>query len=336
MIAGRVISETMNHLRLLTESGEIPAKTSGSMFYRTRNKGDLPAVGDWVAARPGTSSDDKAVIHAVLPRRSKFSRKVPGKIVVEQTIAANINTVFIMMGLDDNYNLRRLERFLTISWESGAQPVVLLNKADLITDAETREEETHEVAGIAPVHVISALYGQNLDQLDDYLKPASTTAILGSSGVGKSTLLNRLLGEEVQKTQDLGTAKKGVHTTRMREMFFLDNGAMIIDTPGMRELQLWNVDEGLTDTFSDIEELAAQCRFNDCSHQNEPGCAVRQAVEDGQIPAKRLANYTSMNQELDRLEAKQDKKAIFKQRKKEKAFQKVVKNMKKAHHKYRD
>jgi ribosome biogenesis GTPase len=331
---GRVISENMNHIRLLTESGEIMAKSSGALYYKSKNKGDLPAVGDWVAAKIKHDPETYGVIHAVLPRKSKFSRKIPGRTTVEQTLAANIDTVFIVMGLDTNFNLRRVERFLTVGWESGAQPVVLLNKEDLAENSKELEEQTLSISGIAPVHTISALNDSNLNILEQYLAPATTTAILGSSGVGKSTLLNRLIGEEIQETRELNVAQKGMHTTRIREMFFLENGAMIIDTPGLRELQLWNVEEGLTDTFQDIEEHSKNCRYNDCRHRQEPGCAVKIAVENGEIPAKRYENYLSMHEELDRLSQKLDKKAQLEQKQKDKRLNKLIKNMKKTHHKY--
>jgi len=332
-IAGRVVSENMNHIRLLTEQGEIPAKSSGSLYYKSSNKGDLPAVGDWVAVRLQDGEQPFGVIHAVLPRKSKFSRKIPGRVMVEQTLAANIDTVFIVMGLDSNFNLRRLERFLTIAWESGAQPVVLLNKMDLVVDAADREAETREVAGTAPVHIISALHGNNLGLPQQYLTPRTTTAILGSSGVGKSTLLNQLHGQDIQATKETGVAGKGVHTTRIRELFLMDNGAMVIDTPGLRELQLWNVEEGLTDTFADIREIARNCKFSDCKHGEEPGCAVKAAVDSGDLKPGRYRNYVEMGQELVSLEQRQDTKAMREKKRQDKIQHKHIKQYKKKHYK---
>ena len=244
----------------------------------------------------------------------------------QQPVAANIDTAFLVSGLDDNYNLRRLERYLTITWESGAMPVILLNKEDLCQRASECMEEVESVAPGVPIHVISALHGHGLDDLKPYLKPGKTVAMLGSSGVGKSTLLNTLMGNNIQKTKEIGVTGKGMHTTRLRELFTLPNGAMLIDTPGMREIQLWNIDEGFDDTFSDLLEFASGCKFSDCTHQHEPGCAVKAAVDAGEIDKKRYENYQRMQEEQRALEMLQDKKAMAE---KQKNLGKLIKQVKK-------
>lgn len=326
--AGRVASQIKNHYRLLTGEGEIPATCSGGMFHRATGKGDLPTVGDWVAFKTVEAGEKMARIQHVLPRKSKFSRKVVGKTVMEQPVAANVDTVFLMSSLDGEYNLRRIERYLTMTWESGSQPVVLLNKADICDDVEEYQREAEEVVIGVPVHVISALRSTGLEQLAHYLERGMTVAMLGSSGVGKSTLLNTLMGEELQRVDEMGVIGKGKHTTRRRELFILPSGAMMIDTPGMREIQLWNAEEGLVDTFLEIEEIGRNCRFSDCRHQDEPDCAVKAAVEEGTIPRKRYENFLKMQGELEYLDSKQDHKAMLERKAKDKRLAKLIKKIK--------
>lgn len=326
--AGRVASQIKNHYRLLTGEGELPAACSGGMFHRASGKSDLPTIGDWVAFKTIAAGEKMARIQHVLPRKSKFSRKIAGKTVMEQPVAANVDSVFLMSSLDGEYNLRRIERYLTLTWESGARPVVLLNKADICEDAKSYQREAEEVVIGVPIHVISALRNTGLEQLNRYLQKGSTVAMLGSSGVGKSTLLNTLVGEELQKVEEMGVIGKGKHTTRRRELFILPSGAMMIDTPGMREIQLWNVEEGLLDTFLEIDEMGKRCRFSDCRHQDEPDCAVKEAVEEGTIPRKRYENFLKMQGELEYLDSKQDHKAMLERKAKDKRLAKLIKKIK--------
>ncbi|HLM55068.1 MAG TPA: ribosome small subunit-dependent GTPase A [Pyrinomonadaceae bacterium] len=295
---GRVFLQHNRAYVLYTASGETPAETTGRLRFHAAGAEDLPAVGDWVALRR-TPDEDKAKIHEILPRRSKFSRKAAGRETEEQIVAANVDTVFLVTGLDDDYNLRRLERYLIMAFESGAYPVVLLNKADLVPDAEEKRREVEQVAPGVPVFFLSAKRGEGVEQLTGFLGLGRTVALMGSSGVGKSTIVNRLLGSEVQRTQEVRLSDaKGRHTTTHRELFVLPSGGLVLDTPGMRELQLLVSERGLRETFEEIEEIASQCRFSDCRHEGEPGCAVREALEAGALDAERYRNYRKMEAEM--------------------------------------
>lgn len=271
-----------------------------------------PVVGDWLAVR---ERDGGWEVCAVLPRRSVFRRRAAGRSATVQLIAANVDTVLLMMGLDADFNIRRIERYLTLSSPSGATPVVVLNKSDLADDLNRRIDEVRQVASGAPVIASSAKLGEGLEPLDAYLTPGATVALLGSSGVGKSTLVNRLLGHEQQTTAEVRERDgRGKHTTTSRELIRLNRGALLIDTPGMRELGLWSDDEeGLDDAFEDVVGLAASCRFRDCSHHNEPGCAVREALEAGDLAEARLASYLKLRRELmDVSQLAREKEARFK------------------------
>jgi ribosome biogenesis GTPase len=296
--AGRVFLQHNRIYALYTASGETEAETTGRLRYNARGADDLPAVGDWVAIRRG-SEEGKAKIHEVLPRRSKFSRKSAGSETEEQIVAANVDTVFLVSGLDGDYNPRRVERYLIMAWESNAEPVVVLNKADLIEDAEEKRVEVERVAPGVPVLLLSAKRGEGVEQLLPYIERGRTVALMGSSGVGKSTIVNRLLGSEVQRTQDVRLSDaRGRHTTTHRELFVLAGGGLVLDTPGMRELQLLVSERGLRETFEEIERVAAQCRFGDCRHEGEPGCAVREALETGALDRSRYQNYRKMEAEM--------------------------------------
>jgi ribosome biogenesis GTPase len=298
-IPARVTAEQRDLWRLAGESFESSARLSGRLRHGLTGAGVLPAVGDWVETAAG-------VIYDVLPRRSRLSRKAAGRRTDEQVVAANVDTVFIMSSLNRDYNLRRLERYVTLAWEGGARPVILLSKADLCESSESWVAAAEAIAPDVPVVAVSAYAGSGLDRLHIHLRPAQTVALVGSSGVGKSTLINRLCGGVLQRTADIGPDHRGRHTTTSRELIALPSGTLLIDTPGLRELQLWSSGEGLDHAFGEIEELAGSCRFRDCSHTNEPGCAVLQAVEAGELPASRFESYLKLRREVDYLARKLD------------------------------
>jgi ribosome biogenesis GTPase len=276
-----------------------------------RNEELSPVVGDWVVCpRAHLVSDGKATIAAVLPRRTKISRKVAGARTAEQVVAANVDTVFLVMGLDGDYNLRRIERFMVMAWDSGASPVVLLNKADLCSEVQSRVSEVESVCLGAPVHAASCIDEGGLESVSRYLRPRETVTLLGSSGVGKSTLINRLMGQDLLPTSAVRSGDdRGRHTTTSRQLYRLPEGALLIDNPGIREIQLWGDGEGLSHAFDDIEELALECRFKDCGHGQEPECAVQQAVAIGRLPPQRLAAYVKLLREAHYLETRHDEHA---------------------------
>ncbi|MBU3188484.1 ribosome small subunit-dependent GTPase A [Clostridium bowmanii] len=301
----RVFGEHKNIYRVYTELGEMMAEVSGKLRHAATDQQEFPSVGDFVVVSL-RFSEMKATIHKVFPRKSRFSRKVAGTNTKEQIVASNIDTIFLVNSLNKDFNARRIERYLIMAWESNANPVILLSKADLCEDLAENLRQTVRVAAGVPIHVISTVNNRGMDDLNQYLKPGTTIALLGSSGVGKSTLLNYLAGEVVQETKEVRAYDdRGRHTSTSREMFILDNGAIMIDTPGMRELQLWGGGEGISEAFEDIEELKTQCRFSDCSHKKEPGCAIKQAIEDGLMDEKRFKSYVALQKEILMIEKKQ-------------------------------
>jgi ribosome biogenesis GTPase len=302
--------------RLYSEQGELLAEVAGRVRHEASGRRDLPAVGDWVAIRP-RPAEARATIHAVLPRRTLFSRKAAGDETQEQVLAANVDTVFLLTGLDGDFNPRRVERYLVTAWDSGADPVVLLSKADLCEDVAARVAEIEAVAPGVPVYAVSARKREGLAALREYLRPGRTVALLGSSGAGKSTLINALLGEERLRTREVRLAdSRGRHTTTRRELVPLPGGGLVIDTPGLRELALWEAGEGLPATFEDVEALASGCGFKDCRHKAEPRCAVLAAVAGGELPAERLESWRKLQSERRYLELKQDQRAQLEQKRK--------------------
>jgi ribosome biogenesis GTPase / thiamine phosphate phosphatase len=300
LFPARVAAQHRGEYVLFTEEGELRAKAAGRLRYDREVGGELPAVGDWVAVlRPAT-------ITSILPRRSAFVRKNAGNDSTDQVLAANVDTALLLAGLDDDFSLRRLERYLTTAWESGAQPVVVLTKADLCADVDAAVLGVESVAIAVPVHPISNLSGEGVEMLEPYLQPGRTAVLLGSSGVGKSTLLNRLAGRELMRTREVAADGTGRHTTTHRELVRLPDGALIIDTPGLRELQFWEGD--VSAAFEDIEALAAECRFRDCAHTREPGCAVLRAVDEGTLELDRLRSWRKLQRELESIAARTDKR----------------------------
>jgi ribosome biogenesis GTPase len=327
-VPGRVVTGHARLLRVRTDDGETLAALAGSLRHQARGPEDRPAVGDWVALRPAEPGR-RAVVQAVLPRRTAFVRRAAGKRDVVQVLAANLDTVFLVMGLDGDFNLRRMERALVLAWDSGAEPVVLLNKADLCDDVPGRRAEVEAVAPGVPVRVIAAKPGEGLDALASWLLPGRTVALLGSSGVGKSTLVNRLLGRDKQKTREVhGADDRGGHATTHRELILLSGGALLLDTPGLRELQLWSDGAGFEAAFGDVRGLSAACRFTDCRHEAEPGCAVRAAVEEGRLEPSRLDSFRKLQAELRALEAREDPLKRREERSRWKAIHKSLRHSK--------
>lgn len=323
----RVIAQQRKYWRIAGEFGESWAEASGKLRLLAGEQVRWPAVGDWVAAEVG-DGESHAVIQEVLPRRSGFVRKTPGKRIAEQVIAANVDTALLVTALDDNYNPRRVERYLAQGWESGARPVVVLNKADACVDALQKAAEIERVALGATVCIVSAKTGQGIEELQPFLRRGETLVLLGSSGVGKSTIANRLAGQVLQETQPVREAdSRGRHTTSSRTLIPLPGGALLMDTPGLRELQLWDAAEGVRETFEDIDMLAAQCRFTDCGHEGEPGCAVQAAVRAGTLDDARLENRRKLLREQEFLRRKMDPEALQEWKKGVKSLHREVKRM---------
>ena len=301
LFPARVAAQHRGAYVLWSAQGELSARAAGRIFYEHEvGDAELPAVGDWVAVSP------PATITTILPRRSAFTRKRAGLDSNEQVLAANVDAAFLLAGLDDDFSLRRLERYIATAWESGAEPVVVLTKTDLCADVEVAVLEVESVAIAVPVYPLSNVTGEGVDALAAHLGPGRTVVLLGSSGVGKSSLLNRLAGEDVMRTAAIAADGTGRHTTTHRELVRLAGGALIIDTPGLRELQFWEGDLGAA--FEDIEELAAKCRFRDCAHLREPDCAVLGAVDDGTLALERLRSWRKLQRELESIAARSDRR----------------------------
>ncbi len=304
----RVSSDQRHIYTVIGEQGELTAEVSGKLRLEAASKVDFPVVGDWVAVAP-RYQEGAATIHAVLPRASLISRRSPGAKTEEQAVAANVDTVVIVSGLDHDFNIRRLERYLVLAWNSGAVPVIVLNKADLCGELAERLAEVEAIAPGIAILATSATRRDGLAALRGELAPGRTAVLIGSSGVGKSTLVNALMGVDRQDTCGVREDdSRGRHTTTRRELVLLPGGAILIDNPGMREVGLWGGEQDVSGSFSDIESLAAGCRFSDCRHLDEPGCAVRQALEEGALSADRFRGYLKLRRELAWVESRQDEK----------------------------
>jgi ribosome biogenesis GTPase / thiamine phosphate phosphatase len=317
LIPGRIVKEFTHSYSVLTDIGEFPAEVTGRFRHEAHAPGDYPAAGDWVLLKP-TTTNDKAMIHVRLPRQSFFSRKAvraggvgygPGR-TEEQVLAANIDTVFLVAGLDGDCNPRRLERYLMVAWNSGAQPVVVLNKADVCEQRDLVVQEIEAIALGVPVHLTSATGGDGVSELRQYTAVGQTVAFIGSSGVGKSTLINSLIGFERMPTGEVREDdKRGRHTTTHRELIPLPGGGMLLDTPGMREIQAWGDEGGLKRTFEDVEAFTGLCRFRDCRHQGEPGCAIAEAIEAGDLARERFESYQKLKRERKIMAVRKDQRA---------------------------
>jgi ribosome biogenesis GTPase len=302
----KVVAQHRDRYIVRGPDGDRDAVIAGRMRHQVASGEDLPAVGDWVEVAGSGEEDSVAQIRAVLPRRGAFRRKAAGDTTEVQIVAANVDLAIIATALPHDVNLRRVERYLTLAWESGATPLVLVTKADLVEDIEPALAAVRAIAPGVEVLAISTHTGAGLDDVRTRLAPGLTAVLIGSSGVGKSTLVNALLGVERQRTADVRDDGAGRHTTTHRELLELPSGAFLIDTPGMRELQLWSSDEGFETAFDDVATLAENCRFRDCSHHAEPGCAVVAAAENGALDASRLASWHNLRRELAYLERRQD------------------------------
>ncbi|HEY7381029.1 MAG TPA: ribosome small subunit-dependent GTPase A [Gaiella sp.] len=322
LVPARVAVQHRGAYDVVGEDGERRCEVLPRLVRDASSPADLPSVGDWVAVAP--EGEGRGTIHAVLERRTAFSRLAAhdpaSHVTREQVVAANVDVVFIVTSLNEDLNLRRLERYLTLGWESGARPVILLTKSDLVDDPDGAIADVSEIAFGVPVHSVSTVTGEGVDLVLDELGAGVTGALLGSSGVGKSTLINTLVGEERLETQEIRADGRGRHTTTRRELVLLPGAGLLIDTPGMRELQLWVADHGLEEAFEDVTSLFAECRFSDCAHDAEPGCAVKAALADGRLAAERWESYLKLQREIAALERRLDKSAQSQERRRYRAL----------------
>ena len=323
----RVIAQQRKFWRIAGAFGEGWAEASGKLRLAAEEGVEWPAVGDWVVADV-REAGNSALILEVLPRRSRFVRKVAGKKIAEQVLAANVDTALLVAALDGDFSPRRLERYLAQCWESGAKPVIVLNKSDACSDADAKTTVMEGIALGAEVCVISAKTGQGIERFARFLTPGQTFVLLGSSGAGKSTIANLLLGELRQDVQPVRKGdSRGRHTTTARELFVLPGGALLMDTPGLRELQLWDAAEGVSQAFADIDALAAECRFGDCTHKGEPGCAVQAAVDEGALDEARLENRRKLLREQEFLRRKLDPEARHEEKRRIKRMFRGIRQM---------
>jgi ribosome biogenesis GTPase len=329
LVPGRVSLEHNHVYRVLTADGELLAETSGRIKHQAGGQSELPVVGDWVALRTG-GAGARATVAAILPRRSWFSRRAAGRETEEQVIAANVDGVLLVFGLDKPVNARAIERYLTLARRSGAHPVIVLNKSDVADDLAAVIAEAVAVAGGAPVHAVSTRAEPGIGVLDAYVSAGKTLALLGPSGAGKSSIVNRLVGEERLPTGEVREwDRRGRHTSVHRELVQRAAGGLIIDTPGMRELQLWEAGDDLDTTFDEIAALAGECKFRDCRHDAEPGCAVKEAVAAGRVDAARYENFLKLSREHEATEKLRDERALREQNRQGKIGSKALKSLQK-------
>jgi ribosome biogenesis GTPase len=304
----RITSLHANLYTVRSEFGDLEGKISGKFRFNARSQSDYPAVGDWVAVK-GNPDTRTMTIHGLLPRKTAFTRKQVSDTEV-QIISANIDVIFIVNGLDLDFNIQRLERYIVAASDSGARTVIILNKSDMCKNVDFHLKQIKNLDATIPVHVTSAVEGNGLDAIAEYLTPGITICLVGSSGVGKSTIINALLGQEKQATGEVRSFdSKGRHVTTHRELIFLPNGAMVIDNPGMREMGLWGDEDSLGNLFTDIEELATRCKFRNCAHDTEPGCAIKAAIESGTLELTRLNDYRKLQRELRVLAVRKDQRS---------------------------
>jgi ribosome biogenesis GTPase len=327
---GRIAVEHRSGYVVATAAGEMSADVAGRLRHDAsgvRALG-LPAVGDWVVLRAGPSpGGGRAIIHSILPRGGVFVRKEAGRGSAAQVVAANVDIAFLVTAVVGDLNARRLERYVAMACEGGVSPVIVLSKADLAADERELDAARAEAAGAAPgvpIHAVSALTGTGVAELEAYFHRRRTVAVLGSSGAGKSTLINGLIGRDAQQVQEVRADGKGRHTTTQRSLILRPNGGLVIDTPGMRELALYGSVGGVSEAFPEIEDLAARCRFRDCSHRSEPGCAVQAAVTAGVLAAERLASYEKLRAEIRHLEARENPRGHLERKRQEKAIHRAM------------
>lgn len=329
LLIGRICTEYKQNYKLFSEFGELNASISGKFRNKCQSREDFPSVGDWVLFE-FLENENKAIIQKICPRNSKFSRKVAGQQTQEQIIASNVDFAFIVCALNYDFNLRRIERYLSLAWQSGATPVVILTKTDLCIEVQDKILEVENIAFGVDVHAISNISTAGIEVLQKYFFNNKTVVLLGSSGVGKSSLINNLAKEEIMNVNMLRNGiDKGRHTTTHKQMILLPNGGLIIDTPGIRELQLWGAEDGISQAFSDIEKFAKSCKFSDCTHANEPDCAVLQAINEGSLDVNRLENYLKVQKEQEYLTNRQTQSAAKVERDKWKAIHKQIKYLNK-------
>lgn len=323
VVPGRIVLEHNHVYRVMTANGEILAEAAGRMKHLAEGRHELPAVGDWVGVRVDPAGN-RSLIRHVLPRRSRFARKAAGRETELQVVAANIDTVFVVFGLDKPVNPRAIDRYLVVARHSGTQPVLVLNKADLVDDVAETMAAAAASAGDAPVIAVSTRTGAGLDQLDPYLRVGRTVALLGPSGAGKSTIVNRLVGSELLPTGEVREwDARGRHTSVHRQLVIRSRGGLVIDTPGMRELSLWE-SEGVGDAFVDIAAIADTCRFRDCRHETEPGCAVKAAAADGTLEPGRLESFLKLQAEQTEAGRLRDERAMLDAKKASRASSKAL------------